>query len=237
MLKREYYPSDTIKLINQSEGRTGSTGKAAHAIAQHLMAMAPGAVLWNVKGSKIEKVGIGEDGFRDRFKDSPGTANSGWLGKGDMALLLCEVLNSDVGQAALGALDSGVTRAEVHYLNLKQMAKMLGSLGKIQMKSSNWVVTPATVIDVQKTFTKKDGTSFTKTVPQKVPKTVAPVVQKEQLAMVHAVLDNLGGNLHLQTFFPDTAAEPSSANWVLGTVNVTVTFDTNGKPVTATRPR
>lgn len=74
MYQREYYPSDTIKIINQSEGllvrnkirmtalAANEPGKrAAHAVGRHLLEKSPGAL----------GLGIGENDFKDRFKNSP----------------------------------------------------------------------------------------------------------------------------------------------------------------------
>lgn len=237
MFRREYYPSDTLKLVNQSEGKIGSTGKAAHALSRHLMKSAPGAVLWNDSSGKVDSVGITGDDFRDRFKSSPGTANSGWLGKGDMAILLCEALNSDVGQEALGALDAGVTRVAIHYLNLKKLAKLFDGLGNVDMKSSNWLVTPARVEMVSRTFSNSKGETFTKQIRKKIAKQVTSAVKPVDLAAVHVVLDNVGGRLHLQTLFPGADPVESHADWVLGVLNVTVTVDSSGSVVKTTLPR
>jgi len=241
MFRREYYPSDTIKIVNQSEGKMGSTGKAAHAIAEHLMKGAPGAVQYNEAlskakgGVRMDGVGISGEGFRDRFKDSPGTANSGWLGKGDMALLLCELLNSDVGQEAMGALDSGVQRVEVHYLNLKKMAHIFGSLGNVNMKHSNWLVTPAVSQMVTQTAKNKAGETISFQKKVTTPKQVNSVVKAVDLASIHAVLDAMAGRLHLQTLFPDNQTVESHAKWRLGTGTVTLTFE-GGKPKQDFRP-
>ncbi|WP_010588430.1 hypothetical protein [Schlesneria paludicola] len=237
MFRREYYPSDTIKLINQSEGKLGVSGKAAHAIAEHLMKGSPGAVLWNNVTLDRQSVGISKDGFRDRFKESPGTANSGWLGKGDMTILLCELLNSDVGQEALGALDGGVKRVEIHYLNLKKLAKLFGGLADVNMNLSNWLVTPAREDMVDKTFTNGKGESITRKVKVKTAKVVTSVVKAVDLASVHAVLDVMGTRLHLQTLFPDNSTIESRANWTVGQVNVTVTINASGNPVKIVQAR
>ena len=236
MFRREYFPSDTIKMINASEGQLGSSGMAAHSMSEHLMQGAPGAVLFNPLNSKslggvrMDKVGNSAADFRDRFKGSPGTVNSGWLGKGDMALLLCELLNSDVGQEAMGALDGGCQRVEVHYLNLKKMAKIFGSLGSVDMNMSNWVITPAVTIEVPTTVTQKDGSSKTFNKKVTTPKQVNAVVKAVDMASVHAVLDKLDGRLHVQTLFPDNQTVESHAKWRLGTGKVTVTVAADGKP-------
>ena len=237
MFRREYYPSDTIKIVNQSEGKVGSTGKAAHAIAEHLMKGSPGAVLYGVAeslakgGVRVNNVGISKDDFRDRFKESPGTANSGWLGKGDMSLLLCELLNSDVGQEAMGALDTGVQRVEVHYLNEKKMAKLFGGLGAVGMNQSNWLVTPAKTEMVTKSVVNKKGDTVTFQARVTTPKVVTPSVKATDLASIHAVLDNMAGRLHLQTLFPDNQTVESHAKWRLGTGWVLLTIGKDGKPV------
>lgn len=237
MFRREYYPSDAIKIVNASEGKLGTTGKAAHAIAEHLMRGAPGAVLYGVAeslakgGVRMSSVGVTKDDFRDRFKESPGTANSGWLGKGDMALLLCELLNSDVGQEALGGLDSGAQRVEVHYLNEKKMAKLFGALGAVGMKQSQWSITPAKNESVTKTVVNKKGETVTFQAKQTTPKVVTSSVKAVDLASIHAVLDAISGNLHLQTLFPDNQTIESHAKWRLGNGTMLVTIDKNGKPV------
>lgn len=237
MFRREYYPSDTIKIVNQSEGKLGTTGKAAHAIAEHLMKGSPGAVSYDMARSQAEggvqmnSAGIGASAFLDRFKEAPGTANSGWLGKGDMAVMLCEVLNSEVGQEALGALDGGVQRVEVHYLNEKKLAKAFGGLGGVGMKQSLWTLTPATSVMVTKTAVNKKGETVSYKAKQTTPKSVDGAVKALDLTTIHAVLDGIDGRLHLQTLFPDNNTVESHAKWRLGTGTMTVTIGTNGKPV------
>src|SRR5215469_356266 len=120
----DYTAAEALKMINQSEHlvvRGGARGTAtamgvdddytAHSISRHLLKGSPGAL-----GG-----GVASDTFRDRFLGSPENKNSGWAGKGDMALLLSEALNSDVGQHALKQLDIGVSRVMIHYLNLGKL--------------------------------------------------------------------------------------------------------------------
>jgi uncharacterized protein YbcI len=92
--------------------------------------------------------GVSVTDFRDRFLDVPDNVSSVWLGKGDMSMLLCELLNSRIGQAALNKLDLGARRIAVHYLNLKALSHMTGNL---TMQESNIHVTPAseTFTDVE----------------------------------------------------------------------------------------
>lgn len=236
MYRREYFPSDTLKMINESEGKIGSTGKAAHAVAEHLMKGSPGAVSFNAAlsaakgGVRMDSVGISSEGFRDRFKESPGVVNSGWQGKGDMTLLLAELLNSDIGQEALRALDEGAQRVEVHYLNLKKMAKMFGGLGNVNMKESNWLVTPATSTMVPTTTTNKAGQTITFNKRVTTPKVVSSSVKAVDLVSIHAVLDAMDGRLHLQTLFPDNQTIESHAKWRTGMGTTTLTIAKDGTP-------
>src|SRR5690606_16973203 len=127
-------------LINRSEAlavRNGVRGTAsalgvedkhtAHTIGRHLVKGSPGAL----------GLGIEFSAFRDRFLEAPDNLSSAWAGKGEMAILLCELLNSDIGQLALGHLDRGVHRVMVHYLNLGKLAGLFGGLaGKTKFLES-----------------------------------------------------------------------------------------------------
>jgi hypothetical protein len=138
--RREYFPSDTLKLINKSEGKLVRDGVQrdptpdeklkgvqAHSVGRHLVKDAPGGL----------GHGAARDQIRDRFLGDPyDDMSSGWLGKGDMSILLCELLNSAVGQAGLGALDNGAGRVAIHYVNEGKLARLFGGLaGQIRMLS------------------------------------------------------------------------------------------------------
>lgn len=140
---REYSAADALRLINRSEhlavrdgvrGTAAALGvpddKVAHSLSRHLLKGSPGAL----------GEGVASNEFRDRFLDAPENRNSGWLGKGEMALLLCEALNSNIGQHALRQLDRGVGRIMIHYLNLGKLRALIGSA---KLTESSYDVTPA----------------------------------------------------------------------------------------------
>jgi hypothetical protein len=245
MFRREYFPSDTLKLINQSEGRAGISGKGAHALSRHLLKGSPGAVLYDTGTGTVGGVGVDSDTFRDRFKnasplpsgDMP--VNSGWTGKGDMAVLLCELLNSPVGQVALGQLDSGTKRVSVHYLNLGKLAKLFyGLAGGLQMNVAETTITPATVQEVlvQKT-NPKSGALIQYMQKNKIPEQRTGNVKAAGIASVAAVLDNVGGDLHLQTFFPAHYAVESHAGWSVGQVCMVATVNPSGQVTIRITPK
>lgn len=237
--QREYYPSDTLKLINHSEGlmvrnRMRMTPQAAnepakrsaHAVGRHLLKGAPGGLGQGVKSSD----------FMDRFKDNPtnddGSSrySSVWLGKGDMAVLLCEAMNSQVGQAGLGALDRGVSRVAIHYLNEGKLAGLFGGLvGRTRMKVSEILVTPEqTVMEWKEFHNPKKGTIIRKQLPTKIPESRVAQVTAEKIVSVHLVLDAFGAGLHLQTLFPSHEVSPSTAEWRIGSVNVLALIGRDG---------
>jgi hypothetical protein len=235
---REWFPSDTLKLINQSEGllvrngmrsTPGSIGVddsyGAHAVGSHLLKGAPGAL-----GGGIE-----HDAMANRFLNSPtdgsGNAmlNSAWKGKGEMALLLCELLNSAIGQLALRAMDKGARRAVVHYLNLGKLAALYNIGGNsLKMQQSRIHVTPPSEILVEKTFTPKTGPAIIKQIKQKLPGSKKAQLEAVDVACVNAVLDRYGDKLHLQTLFPSSEAAASYAEWSFGGVKIIAVID-NGK--------
>jgi hypothetical protein len=246
---REYFPSDTLKLINKSEhlavrGGVRGTGtdlgvedkQLAHTIGRHLLSGSPGAL----------GKGVPVDEFRDRFLGSPENRNSGWAGKGDMAVLLCEALNSEIGQLALKQLDRGIGRVSIHYLNLGKLAGLFGGLaGKVQLAESSYTVTPArdvvTLETIMNTKTNqpvldKTGNPRTKTVTKTIPRSVAGKVTAANIASVNAVLDRFGDQLHLQTFFPSSEAAESYADWFIGMVKIVAAFDRSGKLLTKAMP-
>lgn len=230
-LQREYFPSDTLKLINQSESYLVRGGKrqtpsqagededkGAHSIGRHLLKGAPGA----------RGLGIGYEEFRDRFLNSPENLSSAWIGKGEMAILLCELLNSDVGQLALQQLDNGVRRVVVHYLNQGKLKNLFyGLAGKARFKESEIIVTPASQKIVLKDIYNSKTGAFIKQIQQTVtiPKSSVAQVKAKDIASVNAVLDRYGSNLHLQTLYPSSEAATSYAEWRVGSVQVIAAFD------------
>lgn len=228
--KREYFPSDALRIINKSEGflvrnRQRMTAHAAgeperrsaHAIGRHLLSGSPGS----------RGLGVGMVDFKDRFLANPtyddGSSrfSSAWLGKGDMAVLLCEALNSQIGQAALGALDLGVTRVAVHYLNAGKLAGLFGGMaGSVQMQVSEIMVTPQRTVLEWREFHNKKGEVIRKELPRRIPASKSASVSSEGIAAVHLVLDAFKGGIHLQTLFPGHQIIPSTAEWSIGRVNI-----------------
>jgi hypothetical protein len=243
-LAREYFPSDTIKIINQSESlmvRNGrrmtnmvTEGNVAHSIGRHLLRGAPGS----------RGLGIGEKDFADRFLNSPENLSSAWMGKGEMAILLCELLNSEIGQLALRRLDTGVPRVVVHYLNQSKLAALLHGA---QFKESRVIVTPASEkIVLEKLFNSKTGAPIMVNGVQKetqrkipIPRTASSEVKAKQIIAVNAVLDRFNSpssGLHLQTLYPSSEATESYAEWRVGGVSMTAGFS-KGQVVERMMPR
>lgn len=220
--RREWFPSDTIKLINRSEdflvrgGRLQTPASAgeqskngAHGIGRHLLASGPGAL----------GKGVSTADFRDRFLNAADKVSSVWLGKGDMTILLCELLNSRIGQAALRKLDLGVHRVVIHYLNQKAMAHLTGS---VSMQQSTIQVTPARKILTDfKIFNKHNG-EYIKTIkkPSTIPEVRRGIVKDVEIGMVHAVLDRHSAGLHIQTLFPSSEMAESSMDWSIGRMSM-----------------
>jgi len=231
---REYSAAEALRMINRSEGlavRNGvrGTGESlgvdtqytAHTISRHLLKGSPGAL----------GQGVDFATFRDRFLGSPESRNSGWAGKGEMALLLCEALNSVIGQHALAQLDRGVGRVMVHYMNLGKLAALTGRVG---LKESSYVVTPAqkivTLVPIVNPKTgepiMKNGVQKLKPETTNIPRSVSAKVTSADIASVNLVLDRFGASeLHLQTFFPSSEASESYAEWMLGMMRILAAYD------------
>ena len=233
---RDYTAAEELKMINRSEHlvvREGKRGTAtefgvdddytAHTLSRHLLKGSPGA-----RGE-----GVGRDEFRDRFLGSPENKNSGWAGKGEMALLLCEALNSQVGQFALRQLDKGISRVMIHYLNLGKLRALTGGT---KLKEASYDVTPAKeVVTLEPIINSKTNqpiidpkTNLPKTKPNKTitPRTVTGKITAADIASVNVVLDRFGaGELHLQTFFPSCEATESYCEWTLGMVKIIAAND------------
>jgi hypothetical protein len=235
--RREYFPSDTLKLINKSEGRLVRDGKQrdptadeklkghqAHSVGRHLAKGAPGGL----------GHGAPKDQIRDRFLADPYDdkgelrMSSGWLGKGDMAVLLCELLNSPAGQAGLGGLDSGAGRVGIHYVNEGKLEKLFGGLvGQLKMLSGEIRVSAVapTLLYHEGEKNPKRG-QIRKIVYNKYK--ALGVLRERDVAAVHAVLDAFGNELHLQTLFPSVDLEKSYAEWKQGGVVINVIDDGKG---------
>ncbi len=241
-LKREYFPSDTIKLINRSESHKVRGGAriaaadddkhGAHTIGRHLIKGSAGAL----------GKGIAMADFRDRFLDAPENISSAWAGKGEMAILLCELLNSDVGQRALQVMDSGVHRVVVHYFN---QGKLAGLLHGAQFRESTVKVTPAfesiAMVPLMNSKTGLgivDKNGIAKMIAKKTltPKKSAATVKARDIVSVNAVLDRYGSAMHLQTFYPSSEMITDYCEWRVGGVSVVGTFSPSGSPLTKVLP-
>ncbi len=241
-LKREYYPSDTIKLINRSESHMVRKGvrvaaadddkHGAHTIGRHLIKGSPGAL----------GKGIAMADFRDRFLEAPENISSAWAGKGEMAILLCELLNSDVGQRSLGLMDSGVHRVVVHYFNQGKLAKLLHGA---QFRESTVKVTPAseliTMVPLMNTKTNSpilDKSGVARMLAKKtlIPKKAAASVKAIDIVSVNAVLDRHGSSMHLQTLYPSSEPVTDYCEYRVGGISMVGTFSADGKSVTKMMP-
>lgn len=194
--KREYYPSDAIKIINQSEKRQGVSGKEAHAISRHLRNSATGG---NHDGVEL---GI----FLKRWEDNPYSdsgetrINSGWLGKGDMALLLSNLLNSPVGQAALGGLDASATRASVTAYFSDAQDFFGNRFGGAVAELRTMIQAP--IFKYHAVHPKNPYSGQLKSIKVQKAKHKGVLRMRDIVGAV-AVLDDLGGTTpHLQTFYP-----------------------------------
>lgn len=248
-LVREYYPSDTLKLINQSEHKAVRGGlrgtwqalgieekKGAHSIGRHLVKSRP-----EYAGKKMTTGSLGQgvayDDFRDRFLDAPDNLSSAWAGKGEMAVLLCELLNSDLGQYALGLLAGGQDRVMVHYFNEGKLRNLFGGLvGMAQFLESAVTVTPAQTVFTKKLIFKPNGeavidpkTKLQREIMERtvIAKSSVANVKAKNIIAVNAVLDAYGGGsaLHLQTFFPASDPDPSFCEWSVGVTNHRAAMD------------
>lgn len=221
--KREYYPSDTIKILNRSEGRAGTTGQAAHAMSTHLRNSAAGG----------RHVGVDRDTFARRWEANPYDdgnnlrINSGWLGKGDMAMLLCELLNSDYGGYGLEALDDGAARSVVHYY-FKHGLDLFGNQFEGAVAEIR-VLPNAPTFSYHNNHPSNPFRGQLKSIKVNPP-TYKGVIRMKDVVGAVAVLDNLGGELHVQTFYPLFTVEgPPFAEFRRGTVTITVRTGGNGK--------
>lgn len=193
---REYFPSDALKIINQSENKPGTSGKNAHAISRHLRNSA--------KGSNHHGVELGI--FLKRWEDNPYTdsgdtrINSGWLGKGDMALLLTNLLNSPVAQAALSALDKNATRASVTAYFTDAEDFFGNRFGGAVAELRTMVQSP--IFQYHPVHERNPFSGQLKSIRVQKAKHKG-VLRIRDIVGAVAVLDNMGGsNPHLQTFYP-----------------------------------
>ena len=194
---REYYPSDTIKILNESEGKAGISGKLAHAFSRHLVSTAKGSL----------HQGVDRDTFANRFANDPldehgeERVNSGWAAKGDMAVVLCELLNSDVGQYGLSGLDGGATRACVQYFGTGSVVDPIFRQPLSGNRSEFRFAAVAPTITYHNNHPKNPLRGQVRSItPNK--RITKGVIRMKDLVGSFAVLDKMGDRLHLQTFFP-----------------------------------
>lgn len=233
-IAREYTAAQALRLINESEGQIVRDANRrqpnkdeiadelyAHAMGRHLVSS---GLLGASQGGGPSGPQAGLAAIRDRFLSAPTNVSSGWFRKGDMAVRLCELLNSRIGQAALAELDKGVNRVAIHYVNKNKMGT---GLFNPKHASASYQVTPATETMVTKsvTFQSKTGPVI-KNITQKVktPMSVKPVLKSEDVVGIHAVIDRVGTNgIHLQTLFPSATLDADSADYCVGDLKMTIT--------------
>jgi hypothetical protein len=105
------------------------------------------------------------------------------------------------------------------------------------MKIAETTITPATVVEVEvQKLNPKNGNLIVYKQKNKIPEIRTGNVKADKIASVAAVLDNLAGTLHLQTFYPAHYAVESHASWRLGMVSIVATVDSSGKVTRRTAP-
>jgi hypothetical protein len=232
---REYFPSDTLKLINESEGKMVRAGvqrapadpaeaaKSAHSIGRHLLRGSPGAGAGQ---------GVGHDTFKSRFEATPfyddGSLrkNSGWKGKGDMAIALCDLLNSNLGQAALAALDGGAERVVINHVNVGAVHKMTGKEPAMVTAMLTTYAAPIFVLNHPEAIARRGLPRVKEILPRMG---VTSYMRDRDIVAVTAVLDRHGTSLHLQTLYPnDEFHGAGSASWKIGTCTKTVEVTRSG---------
>jgi hypothetical protein len=227
---REYYPSDAIKFLNKSEGQPGMSGEAAHAMAMHLR-HSPGP---DSRGAQGLHQGVGAGKFAKRFQDNPiddngnYRINSGWLGKGDMAILLSQLLNSPAGQSGLAGLDSHATRVVVqtYFSDARDFhgKKLGGAVAEIRTSPS------APTLSYHAINPQNPLSGQLRSVKINKPTHIGVIRMKDIVGAV-AVLDKVAGGLHVQTFYPlFTVNGQAQAEYKIGTMKKLVTFNAAGQP-------
>ena len=231
---REYYPSDAIKILNESEGREGSSGKAAHSMSRHLRHAPAKDYSQDNKGVGALHNGVSASTFAKRFENNPlyddgnYRINSGWLGKGDMALLLCQLLNSPAGQAGLRGLDEFSTRAMVQTYFAAPTDLNGNKLGGAVAEIRTSAVAPTLTYHPVNAHHPLSGQLKSIKINKPVYK---GVIRYKDIVGAVAVLDKLGNTLHLQTFFPlfTVSGQPMAEYDIGTTMHKVVTVNPNGK--------
>jgi|GEM_PF-5294459 len=252
-LKRSYTAAQALKLINQSEGRAGISGKGAHAVSRHLLQGTPGAGLWNPGAGTFDPKGASGTFVRDRFVNDPTDADgsyrksSAWMGKGDMAVMLTDLLNSAIGQAALEALDAGADRVSVNYVNEGKLSRHFGGFkmrsgeidhlyaSKLQFKTTTLKDSLGKPVFVDPADKSKGVVKILKEVVKSQWRGYGMLKDRDVVG-INAVLDKIsGGTLHLQTLYPSMELSGSAAGYSLGTMKVTLSVQA-GKIVKLVEP-
>jgi|GEM_PF-5405394 len=104
-LAREYYPSEVLTILRQSDHRASPfNGAPGHCLSKHVLISTTGLV--DRHGGGGGEIPVRKATAFKNFKvPSGGSALSS-----DMALVITHVLNSPDGQAALASLDAGTYR-------------------------------------------------------------------------------------------------------------------------------
>ncbi|MCA8906898.1 MAG: hypothetical protein KDA49_15100 [Rhodospirillaceae bacterium] len=188
---RDYTPAQTLKILNDSEGQPGTSGENAHAFSRHLRNSGHGGVSKATFAARWEN-----DPYDD---NSEYRINSGWLGKGDMAVLLCRLLNSPIGQAGLGGLDGSADRVCVNAFFSDTSGFGGTSLGGA-VAVLRGLPQPAEFI-YHDDHPKNPLRGQLKTIKTK-PMKFKGVIRMKDIVGGVAVLDKMGTRLHVQTFYP-----------------------------------
>ncbi|MCB9958798.1 MAG: hypothetical protein H6843_09365 [Rhodospirillaceae bacterium] len=208
---RDYTPAQTLKILNESEGQAGTSGELAHAFSRHLRNSAHG--------------GVGKAAFAARWETDPYDdntdyrINSGWLAKGDMAVLLCRLLNSPIGQAGLHGLDGAADRVCVNGF-FKDVSGFGGTSLGGAVAELRALPQPADFI-YHDDHPKNPLRGQLKTIKTK-PMKFKGVIRMKDIVGAVAVLDKMGTRLHVQTFYPlFTVVGRGFAEYRMGTSVVT----------------
>lgn len=239
---RQYYPADAIKLLNGSEGKAGRSSELAHSMSRHLRQ----SPRLKSAGEKPLHQGVDADVFARRFENNPlnddgsDRINSGWLGKGDMAMLLCRLLNSPAGRSGLAGLDAPATRAgakrvmvQAYFTSATDLSGTKFSGARAEMRTST--VAPTITRHGDDPRNPLHGQIRTIRMNRPVHR---GVIRRKDIVGAVAVLDNVGDSLHIQTFYPlFTVSGRPKAEYDVGPVRKVVEIGSDGAPHTTLQLR
>lgn len=234
---REYTVAQALKILNDSEGflvrnftrrGAGPYESGGHAFGNHLVI--------GDKPGKNKPAGphAGSTGIVNRVLNGAVAVSSGWYKKGDMAVRLAQLLNSEIGQAALEVMDRlHVQRMAIHCFNrfdhpfMKRQGPSGNIFDPLHLSATTTVIPGPVVWGLD---------PYGRPALMRLPDAIRPVMGPAHVVGIHAVLDKFDTDgLHVQTFYPSFDLQFEHAEYEIGSMKWIITRPGPNAPFTSYR--